>query len=535
MKKITLIFLISLFSVLSIHAQRTDLVYSAEKNAEKDFSTYKIEILNNGNTANIGLNAGVGFFCTLYDANKKTIAHTIVPTTFEIKVSVMKSVFEVNNEIVVFILSSLNDVPILSRYIFDGVSGKLKKEEIVLSKPVTSKIKVMSPSQYANMIPPDFFIQKDPNSDYYAVGYFDYWATDINKKIEVIHYSPTHEIVSKAYLANPEIKYLKLHHAALYVNGGKSVILSSYLYNLKDDKIKENEACFYISELKAGTTNFRSLKALETAYYHKGEALFIFNKVTNKVQLISVIWVNDEKGKNGGYNIVSQTLNVETLALTGTINLYSNKLDAAYMAAYSGQHYRGFPQHYSVNSKGNILILSQMATYEELGTAQLSEIGISSWTPAGKDTYGTLIHYINTQGTKTKSFIYARGLNGQYAYGNYFDEYVEMYVGLISGKSNSYLFFNNTVERFEMGDKPPIIWNSVSSRKPKFTSFVYTLNDEGVVSKEYIFGKPTSETDAKYCRFNTADYDPATGLYAVIVVDRIKGKKTVSVLWMNLK
>ena len=537
MKSTFLIFLISLLSFLSVSAQRTDLIYSAEKLPEKETSKYKLEILTNGNTANIGLNESVGFFCTLYDANKKTIAHTIVPTTFQVETVIMKSVFEINNEVVVFIVSSNKNAPVLSRYIFDGSTGKLKKEDVILIKVAWKTVMMVSEAEINYIIPSEFFIQKDPNSNYYAISYFDFQAPDINKRIEVIHFSPTHEIITRAYFTNPESNYLKLHYVTMYVNGPKSVILSSFLYNTKLDKGKEEAACFYLSELKAGATNFKSVKAVETDYYHRAEAIFVFNGVTNKILLLSTIYSKGEKGKIGGYNVISQTLNLETLALTELINLHSEKLDAAYMAANSTkEHYKGFPQHYCINSKGNAVILSEYISL--IGGYTLAQkIGINCLTPEGQDIYGTTLHYMNSQGTKAISFMYTKGLNGQYTYSNYFDEFQDTYVGLVSGKSNSYLFLNNTVERFKMleNNVTPTFATAISSNKPKFTSFIYTLNDVGIASKEYIFGKPVSEDVTKYCRFNTADYDPATGLYAVIVVDKIKGKKTISVLWMNLK
>lgn len=531
MKNIFLIFLISLLSFLSTNAQRTDLIYSAEKLPEKDISKCKLEILTNGNTANVGINESFGLFCTLYDTNKKTIAHTIVPVKFEIENIILTSVFEINNEVVVMLYTYDKNIPTLSRYIFDGFTGKLKKEEIILEKPAAKTLRIVSEKELMYRVSSEIVVQKDPNSNYYAVGYFDYYAADINKNIEVIHYSPTHEIVSRAYLTHPDSKYLRSHYVALYVNGGNSVILSTFLYNVE----KEQESCFYLSELKAGVANFRSVKAaIETKFYLPAEAMFIFNKVTNKVLLLSVAYANGEKGKIGGYHIISQTLNLETLALTEYINLYSEKLDAAFIVANSSdRHYSGFPQQYSINSKGNLIMLSEMGTYNYSYTG-FDEIGISYWNPTGEDTYGEVIHYLHTQGTKIKSFIYARARNGRYTCGNYYDEFQETYLGLVSGTTNSYLFLNNTVERFKMPSKRPVN-TPVLLSNPKFTSFIYTLNDAGIASKEYIFGEPVSETETKYCRFNTADYDPLTGLYAVIVVDKIKGKKTISVLWMNLK
>ena len=526
MKNIIAIFLISLLSFLSVKAQRTDLIYGAEKFTEKQ-GKYKLEILKNGNTANVGINESVGFFCTLYDANKKIIAQTIVPVKFDINACALKSVFEINNDIFVMIVTANQNAPVLSRYIFDGTTGKLKKEELIISGTAMTS-SVMTTDQLADMIPPEFFVQKDPNSDYYAVAYFDYFSKDINKKILVVHYSPTHGIISKAYLQNPAREFLNLHYVDMYVNGGISIILSSYLYNIKDKK----EACFYLSELKRGAVNFRNVRAVETDYYFNGQAMFVFNKVTNKLLLLSLIMGECEKGWIKS-SVICQTVNMETLVLTDSIKIYSEKLDNNYMSLNSSNmHYPGLLQNYCITPKGNTIILSEDIFYDA-GVAIPQRMAISCLTPAGEDMYGEMIHYIHRLASSPAALFYAKN-SGKYTYGNNIDEFGKTYVGLIAGKTNCYLFLNNTPERFTMTETTqPSLWTPVSSSKEKFTSFIYTLNDAGIVSKEYIFGVPA--TEAKYCRFNTADYDPETGLYAVIVVEKIKGKKTASVLWLNLK
>lgn len=525
MKNVFLIFLISLLSILSAQAQLTNLVYSAEKIPEKEISKYKLEILKNGNTANVGFNPGVGFFCTLYDTNRKMISHTIVPTKFEMNANDVKCVLEINNEVVVFIKSVTDNSPILLRYIFDGFTGKLKKEEILITMYFDKKLIVLTDTDYLYM-PCDFFIQKDPNSDYYAVSSFNFFAK-INNQIEVNHYSPTHEVISKAFLTTPEIKYLKSYYTDVYVNGGKSVILSSFLYKLENEKNEDKEAaCFYLSELKAGASSFRSVRAFETIFYVKAEAMFFFNKVTNKVSWVSAVYSKGEKGKVAGFSVISQIVNLETLTLTDAFNLYSEQINTAYKANTNGRsNYSGFPQHYSVNSKGNAVILSEIF-YERV----YQYLGISSFTPTGQEKYGMYVNYLHGQASSSMSFVYSRGLSGQYE-----PYYSDTNLGLVSGELNSYLFINNTVARFKLGEKDPLPWTPISANSEFFTSFIYTINDAGVTSKEYIFGEPLSKLEKKYCRFSTADYDPATGLYAVIVVDDIKGKKTVGVLWMNLK
>lgn len=539
MKNTFLIFLISSISFLSANAQRTDLVYSNEKFPEK-LGKYKLKILKNGNTANIGLTEAAGFFCTLYDVNKKAIAHTVIPTQQESIYYILRTVLEINNDIVVMLAIYDEATPKLIRYILDGSTGKLKKEEVILTMPIMDA--KIAASQYdhtgyedgeyrSSGLPeaPDFYIQKDQSSDYYAVVFHDVFSEDMNKRIEVVHYSPTHEILNRAYLLNPEIKYTKLNYVDIFVNGSKSIVVASYLYNRKETILKETgESCYYVSELKASAIKFNNIRTGEVKNCINGGALFVFNKVVNKVKFICPIF---EDKLN--YLTTSQTLNLDTFALSELITIRSEKLNAKNMIASPGKKYLGFPQHYHIDLKGNEIILSEYISYES-GIALAAEIGISCMTSTGQDSYGEIVHYSHYQASKNRMFMYTKALNS-YAFSGSYDEFYETYLGLVSAEFNSYLFLNNTVERFDMGDKAPTIWTGVTSNKPKFTSFIYTLNDAGIVSKEYIFEKPVSEDVTKYCRFNTADYDPATGLYAVIVIEKIKGKKTAGVVWMNLK
>jgi len=536
MKKIFVIFLISLLSFLSANAQRTNLIYSADKLPE-GIGMYKVKILKNGNTANVGLNASVGFFCTLYDLKKTKITQTVVPMEYSPQMYIMKGVIEVNNEVVVFLQIISKTGPTLTRYIFDGTTGQLKKNELILTMPMLTKADW---AEYYKNTLPEFSIQKDPKSDYYAVGCYDPYNKDYNKRIKIVHYSPQHAIISNAYLPIPEIKYTVFRYVDMHVNEGKSIVISSFASGAKG----ETNAYFYLSQLKAGELVFKTVKSIETLPYFYGECLFFYNKITNKVLCISTVMGSDGNGKATGYSTNTQVLNLETLALTELITLHSSKVDAKYAQLFSGNHYNGLVQNYSINSKGDVLLLTEEeATYSSTSTnlnstytySQGKEIGITSLSSTGQEKYGELVHYSHKYYSKYESLVYMKALIGQYTY-NGMDEYDGTYVASVAATSNNYLLINNASERFEASDKElPNLYSSITTSSKNFTSFIYTFNEAGIVSKEYIFGKPTSAEDAKYCLFNTADYDPATGLYAVIVIEKIKGKKTASVLWMNLK
>jgi len=329
----------------------------------------------------------------------------------------------------------------------------------------------------------DFFIQKDPNSEYYAVSSFNYFAK-VNNQIEVIHYSPTHEIITRAFLINPEVKYLKSYYTDVYVNGGKSVILSSFLYKLENEKNVDKEAaCFYLSELTAGVSSFRNVRAFETLFYVKAEAMFFFNKATNQVSWISAVFSKGNLLKLGGFSVISQIVNLETLTLTGAFNLYSDKINAAFKAKTSDRMtYNGFPQYYNFNSKGNAVILSEIV-YE--GVYQY--LGFSCFTPTGQEACSTFINYLHNPIIAYRSFGYNRGLNGQYLTNAYLGD---TQLGFVAGESNSYVFMNNTVARFKLGDKDPLPWTPITSNSENFTSFIYIIDDAGITSKEYFLESP---------------------------------------------
>ena len=531
MRNSFLIFLL-LLSFLSVDAQRADLIYGTEKKSD-DFGMYKLKILKNGNTAHVGLEKKSGFFCTLYDVNKKKIGHAVVPTEYEVDMFIMKAMFEANNDIVVMMQVYAKEGPTLTRYIFDGSTAQLKKKEVVATMPI---IKAASMANGGRTDMPDFFVQKDFNSDNYAVVCFDSFSKYLNKVIEVIHFTPAHEIITRAFLPIPEVKYLNYRYTDIYVNGAKSVIIASYLYSKKGD----TDACFYLSELQAGQSTFKNKRSVETKCYFYGEANFMYNKVTKSVKLVTtVLSGSDPKGKIVGFNTVSQTLNLETLALSDNLILYSNKVDAMYRVFLPTLHYQGLVQNLCIDAKGNTIFVSEMITVytnpeNDSRSMEAEEIGISGFSPTGQEKYGQLVHYRHMQILRCVSLLYTKVPGGQYRY-PVFDEFDGTYIGLIPGKKNNYMFLNNTPERSDKPiDKWPGFQNSVRPGKEFFTSYIYTLNDEGVISKDFIFGKPTSAEDYKYCLFKTADYNPETGMYAVIVIERIKGKKTAGVVWMNL-
>ena len=488
---------------------------------------YKIKLLKNGNTANVGLEINAGFFCTLYDVNKKKIAHTVVPLEEpNPRLYLIKSLFETNNEIVVFLQNHDKVSVTLVRVIFDASTGAFKKKELIRKMPYDIKKFYSGPEVYLDK--PEYYVQFDLNSEYYAVVYFDSFSKDINKTIEVIHYSPTHEVLSTLFVSKPEEEFSNVSFVNMYINGANSVILYTYFYNKKEKK-----ACFYLSELKAGGSISKYKRAVESSHYVLGEGNFMYDNVAKKLKLITTVLDMESKD----YYTMIQTLNLETLTLTEQFIFYSEKTNSKYKVVDPKANYRGVVQNVCIDAKGDLVVLSEMITIyttEVSRFIEAQEIGVAGYTSTGKEKYGELVHYSHRQFLKVNSLLYTNVSSGQYKYA-VLDEYDATYLGLVPGKKNTYLLLNNTPERSDVAqDKWPGFRTLLNASKEHFTSYIYTLNDAGIVSKEYIFGKPTVVEETQYCLFQTADFNPETGMYAVVVIDRVKGKRTSRVLWMNL-
>jgi hypothetical protein len=280
MKKIFVIFLISLLSLLSVNAQREDLTYSAEKFPISKGLT-KMKILKNGNTACIELSKDKLLICVLYDINKKLVGEVKVPLDGSFNLTRLRAVMEINNDFMVMLLSYSKGVtPTLNRYCFDGATGKLKNQEIISTIPSMSSI-ASNGIMCGNNPMSDFFIEKDPTSDYYAVVSFDAFAKETDMRIEVTHYSPTHEKINSAYFASPDNTLKYTFAKSIYVNANQSVIVSSYVTDNPKPKT-DDVAYWYLSQLKKDNTVFVHKKVIETKYFFIPDSKFIYSPVNKK-------------------------------------------------------------------------------------------------------------------------------------------------------------------------------------------------------------------------------------------------------------
>jgi hypothetical protein len=531
MKKIFLIIVLCSLNIFAIRAQKPTIVYSAEKLPQRD-GTAKLKILKNGNTASIELMEDVGIVYKLYDTNRKKISEVATPLNEKLSKSRLRSVVTINNEIMVMLLIYPKGVPTLVRYLYDGTTGKQKSENVILEMPVLT-----GDSRYhlsdTRYVLSDYKIVKDPFSDYYAVVLCDIFAKDPAKQIEVVHYSPKHEIISRSYLTFPENKYKYLYACDVYVDAGESVILSAYGCNTT--KKYGEDATYYLAQLKAGKTAFANkiLAQTKSSQLTDDDAICKLLYDNKNKELRAVISILEGSATNGHF--LRKSINPKTLDFNKSNQVTAIKASDYYKKnILEGKEYAGTLQNYIVDQKGNDFYLAQPASRVS-DVVWMFDIAATCSSPDGQEIYGRALPYSNMRISQTGPMNYMDAPRGQFIFLNA-DEFNGTYIDLIPGKENNYILLNNLPEKF---DRPENVRSTgvhlAGKNHDDLTSFIYTFNSKGELTKEYLFGKPGSVKDTKYALLHTADYDSETGLYATQVVQFVNGKKVVSIAWISLK
>ena len=159
---------------------------------EPEVGWLKMIILTKGNTALVHVTSEDGVKLRLYDAARKLTYEKIVRPKYgndgEIKKrgSDFENMFSIGTDIVIFYSALLDRTPVLYRLIIDTTTGNLVKEDEIgrLDKDKTWAGYGMA---FGGVPPAQFIVRKDKNSDHYAVGLFNSFESDRNKRIELRH------------------------------------------------------------------------------------------------------------------------------------------------------------------------------------------------------------------------------------------------------------------------------------------------------------------------------------------------------------
>lgn len=531
MKNITLVLLAFVFA-MNLSAQEKSATFDEPK------GWTKILQLKNGNTCLIELTKKDGINATLFDQSRNASASGKLALTLvedKTKQTSIPGIFDIGGDAVIFFQQYKDYVPQLIRIVIDGSTGKVKSEE-----KIAELNKLTAANGYAFMYGdvemPGFFVEKDPESDFYAVIRYNTFAPETKDRIEILHYDGTHKLINKGNYVAPNNRYKYTKYLTTYVHKDDYVLVGAYAFNTKSSG--GESARFYVAQLSKGKTAFVQKELTYKEFYKGARCRFIYNK---HKETVCMVLITDVTLKDAGreYDIVFQNVNPKTLLLEKPYKADFSAINDAYKSELGKKKdFSGMVQGTSIDKSGNLVVLFQQTTLKMgngagvVGTT-LGDGALMTLSPEGKVISSALYPARIYSSGNHPAFNSDDIRNGVRKWGSYDDPGLanEQYFNpdLISTENGTYLLFNNTKKNMELPEnKEPKLLKAISlATAVKYTYMGHTIK------KEYLLAEPVDEKDNQFCNFSCSDYSAATGKYATIVTD--PKTKQSSVIWFILK
>lgn len=519
---------------LSINAQKEE----RSTPFDEPMGWTKLLQLRNGNTCLIEMTKKAGFNATIFDASRKTQASgklTLNLVEDKLKQASIPGIFDIGGDAVIFCQIYNDYVPQLIRIVVDGKTGQVKNEE-----KIAELNKLTAANGYAFMYGdvemPGFFVEKDPESDFYAVVRYNTFAPETKDRIEILHYDGTHKLINKANYVAPNNRYKYTKYLTTYVHKDDYVLVGAYAFNTKNSG--GESARFYVAQLSKGKTAFVQKELTYKEFYKGARCRFVYNKPK---EMVCMVLITDVTLKDAGraYDIVFQNVNPKTLMLDKPYKADFSGINDAYKSDLGKKRdFSGMVQGTSIDKSGNLIVLYQETTLKYgngsgvVGTT-LGDGALMTISPEGK-VISSAVYPARIYSSGNHPVFNSDDIrNGVRKWGSYDDPGLanEQYFNpdLISTENGTYLLFNNTKKNMELPEnKEPKLLKAISLA----TAVKYTYKSH-MVRKEYLLAEPVDDKDNQFCNFSCSDYNAATKKYATIVTDP-KTKKS-SVLWFTLE
>jgi hypothetical protein len=501
----------------------------------------KVMLLKNGNTAMLNITPKDGIFIKLFDANKRPLTELTHESDLwesgKMKRADIKSVYEIDGNITVFIQHMLGKTPVLFRLVLDGQTGKMLKEEKIGE---LHKYSFGDGYAMAFGVPPDnFYIEKDQYSDNYAVVHFMGFESDRNKRIQVVHYNNKHQEISRAYFSSPDDHFKYLNYVGMVVLGDKSVLVSAYGYNTSNSGGKDSR--LIISKLDKGSVGFQH-KLLEfTDDFKDTRAVLRYNPKSDVVVMLSITRLSTKQKFFGNtastsYLPLITMIDPHSFSILKAAPLKTPKLDQIALGLQYKNGFQGLPQDIYVNSDNTYTVVMEEMMQQVVYTnnrvtsmsTYLGNAGVAQLDAEGNETAANLI----PKAQMVKGMLYEemyinhRKNSAQHTFAG--NQYLSF--AYAEGKNTGYIFINDYEK------------NSESIRKGK-VSMVYTVSGtdafcyvlkNGDFQREYVFGNPSGEKDKRYAMFSVSDYKPEIHTYATIMIEKQGKEKVAKIAWLYL-
>lgn len=506
--------------------------------------------MKNGYTALAVIDLKKGIDIKIYDEkHKQKISKNLRPKLGKVKGGKVEAMFETKGNIVLLINEIESKTPVLHRLVIDGLKGTLLKEETIgeLKKLNMGSGYAMA---FGGVAPPDFYAEKDPNSDQYAVAMFNSFESDRSKRVELVMYDGDHKEIARAYYKSPEEKYKYINYMDMTFVGN-TVYCLGYARNTRASGGKENTVI--MAELKAGDSDVKLTELKFTRDQDLKKGMLRYNPVTNKIMLLAFAPYknSDGRGELWLFHMEPNKLNTREHDEIYPVAI-QNKATAVFGKR---EKFTGTPVNMFIYKDGSytvameeIRVITRTTSSTPMGpragfggvSAGMSRSSSRSYTIVehlGLMHYGADRKLVNSWYLPKDHYMwsdhpptfYHRQREGRAVELNDGDQY-KTFV-LLRSQGKEYVLYNDVeenIERIKAGKDPQQIKGLKAC-----DAYIFPLEKEMIPERTFLFGEGSGRKDHRLALLPISDFSEDQHIFVTLRLD-IHQAKQVHLVWMKL-
>ncbi len=520
--------LLLLFISAFVKAQLKPVAESPVFN-EPEHGNVSLLLFKNGGTAYVHITPKDGINIRLYDAAHKEIAvKNINPDYGKLKHMEVNGMFDINDELLLFIAEISDKVPSLYRLRIDKRTADLKELKTIATLKDVNMGQAYA-STFGNVPMPSFLVRRDKLSDHYGIVRFNTFESDRNQRVELIQFAADGTETGRVFLSSPEGKY-KYTDIFDFLIIGEDAYALLYSYNTPASGGAANE--LLLAKIKNGTVTYSNVgKALARRIVH---GRLLYNNTTGNMVFTTLERINSTmKGLNRyteNYNVSINVVDATSQTVKKVIPLQQNSLLAKFRKLFKGEDFSLGYDGVQMNDDGTFtlqleytLIVTRIQRAGTRTTVSLGPSGTITYDEEGNETNTALVPKSQTLANVMFSGSVAGSstLNGGNQFkGAYF----------LKMKNKAYVLINDVKE------------NSDRLAKGKLTDIKGLSDCEGwqyelsttvspalpVPERTLLFPK-AKEKDRNLVLFGASDMDFSQNLFVTLKI----GKDGARVMWMS--
>jgi hypothetical protein len=491
----------------------------------------KLVLLPNGNTCYLHLDKNDGISVALYNEKKELVVSDKISgkqwDTRDMNDTEIDGVYEINGQVVIFLQQLIKYKPTLFRIVIDGATGHWVQEDKLGELPTVLHRDAVA---LENLASHDCYVAKDPASGYYAVAFFA--GGELSRKdnaaerIQVLHFSPKHELLNQAFYNLPDNSYAYFSFLDMTVNGANGVYLCTVGFNTKRAG-DAPQSQVLVSALKAGQQAFTHQPLDYTANFGGAYADLQWSPAANRLQLFLAA-APEPRSKPDERRLFMNYLDPVNCSLQLQHPL------AGELSANNAQ-----PQLMTMTADGSALLqFEQMQQFTQgknvynMMHTNLNDIRVCNISPQGDADTGYVIPKMQIANGAFGPLYLQRKNRGTWVFRNRvpaLNTTPYLSFDLVHTTHGDYTFFNDYIQHLDRG-------GTFENKKP--LRYLVEANtvcyhyEKGKGERLFLFGTPQTDK-AYYCMLGASDRNTGSNRYATILITRTGTDKKAQIAWIS--